>query len=153
MGNFSAGWVEFFGELTVSLPVEQTFELFSPLGERQWVNDWTPELLHPPDISWERGQIFRTCEERGEAIWVVTALDRKAHEVEYHRVETGRYVARVFVRCTPVAAQETQVATSYKFVGLSVEGNAEITRMTPDAYREKMQRWERWIGEHVARRP
>jgi len=53
---------------------------FSPLGERLWVPDWEPEILHPPGESWAQGLIFRTREEKGDAVWLVTALDRAGHE-------------------------------------------------------------------------
>jgi hypothetical protein len=151
VGEFVARSVEFSGGFAVAGPVEQVFELFSPLGEKLWVPEWNPELLHPPDTSWARGLIFRTQEEKGEAVWVVTALEREAHEVEYHRVESGRYVARVRVACRAAADGQTQVATTYVFVGLSPEGNAEIGLMTNELYVEKMKRWERWISESLAR--
>src|SRR5207247_2886167 len=91
----------------------------------------------------------RTREERGEAIWVVSDLDRPSHAVEYHRVEAGRYVARVTVRCAPHGERETEVHVAYTFVGLSEAGNAEIAFMTPEAYEQKMERWKAWITQHL----
>jgi hypothetical protein len=151
VSEFVARSVELSGGLTVAGPVEQVFELFSPLGEKLWVPEWNPELLHPPGASWARGLIFRTQEEQGEAVWVVTALEREAHEVEYYRVECGRYVARVKVGCRARPDGQTQVTTTYGFVGLSPEGNAEIELMTRELYAEKMKRWEHWISESLAR--
>ena len=110
---------EFEGGLTVEGPLHQVFPLFSPEGERAWVPGWDPELLHPRDTPWAEGQIFRTREERGEAIWIVTRLQRSDYRVEYHRVEPGRYVARVRVACADAGAGVTVVLTSYAFLGLS----------------------------------
>jgi hypothetical protein len=135
---FIASTRELTGHLSVPAPIEVAFELFSPLGERLWVPGWNPEILHPPDVAWEQGQIFRTREERGDAIWVVSALDRAGHRAEYHRVEPNRYVARVRVQCTASADGTTGVTTSYQFVGLSPEGNGEIAAMTAEAYADKM---------------
>lgn len=151
MGAFSSAFVEFTGELTVALPVDEAFELFSPLGETLWVPGWGPELLHPPDATWERCLIFRTREMYGDAVWLVTALDPAAHDVEYHRVEPGRCVARVRVSCAPVTERRTRISVAYAFIGLSPEGNAEIGKMTRSEYDEKMTRWERWIQEHLGR--
>lgn len=142
---FIARSIELSGGFTLPAPPEATFDLFSPLGEKKWVPGWDPELIHPPGATWERGLVFRTREERGEAIWVVTALDRERHEVEYHRVEAGRYVARVHVQCSPGAGGQTEVRATYTFVGLSEPGNADIAAMSDEAYREKMGRWEGWI--------
>jgi len=132
------------GSFALPMAPGDAFPLFSPEGERSWVPGWDPELIHPPGVEWERGLIFRTREERGEAIWVVTALDRERHEVEYHRVEAGRYVARVQVRCT-AAGGGSSVQVTYTFVGLSEVGNQDIAAMSQEAYAEKMQRWQGWI--------
>ena len=151
MDDFSPASVEFTGELAVALPIGGAFELFSPLGEKRWVPGWDPELLHPPDATWERGLLFRTREMYGDAVWLITALDLAAHDVEYHRVEPGRYVARVGVVCTPMTKRRTHVNVRYAFVGLSPEGNAEIARMTSADFAGKMKRWEQWIAEKVTR--
>jgi hypothetical protein len=152
MSEFSARSAEFKGHLVVPGPIEIAFDLFSPLGERNWVPDWNPELLHPSGVSWACGQIFRTQEEAGEAIWVVTTLNREGYEVEYYRVESRRYVAHVRVTCTATADQVTDVSTSYGFIGLTAEGNEAIAAMTDASYAEKMRRWERWIREYLKRR-
>jgi hypothetical protein len=127
------------------------FELFSPLGEKLWVPSWDPELLYPEGAAWEEGLLFRTREATGDAIWVVTRLDRDTHAVTYHRVEPGRYVARVDVRCRELPEQKTGVTVAYTFVGLSDGGNQEIAAMTQQAYDEKMRRWQNWIDAHLER--
>jgi hypothetical protein len=139
------------GEFTSAGPVDVVFNLFSPLGEKSWVPEWDPELLHPPGVTWERGLIFRTKEDRSDAIWIVTHLDHPTHHVEYHRVESNRYLARVEVQCTALSAVETVVETTYEFVGLSNEGNEEISAMTEDGYRRKMTRWRDWIEAYLMR--
>jgi len=136
----------FSGTVLVRGPLDSVFELFSPLGERAWVPDWNPELLHPPGVDWAEGQIFRTKGEHGDAIWIVTRLDRAAHSVEYHRVEPGRHVARVRVTCAGPRDGHTDVSVSYSFLGLSPEGSDEILAMTDAEYEEKMRRWQRWIA-------
>lgn len=149
--GFQSRSQEFSGRLSVAAAINGAFELFSPIGERKWVPGWNPELLHPPDASWAQGQIFRTHEETGEATWVVASLDLEAHQVEYYRVEPGRYVARVRVRCTSGGGDRTEVQTSYGYVGLSEAGNAEIAAMTAEAYSGKMARWEQWIDAYLKR--
>lgn len=143
--QFVAGSRELNGSFTLPVPPAAAFEFFSPLGEKRWVPGWNPELLHPPGATWERGLIFRTAEERGEAVWIVAHLDREKHEVEYYRVEAGRYVAKVAVRCRPRGGHDTEVSVSYLFVGLSDVGNRDITAMSPALFAEKMRRWHGWI--------
>lgn len=153
MGGFQARSIQLRGGFEVQGPADAVFPLFSPVGEKSWVPGWSPELIHPPGASWEHGQVFRTREERGEAVWVVTRLDRERHEVEYYRVEPGRYVARVAVRCRSLPEGQTEVRTEYDFVGLSESGNAEISAMTAESYTAKMERWRAWITAYLAKKP
>jgi hypothetical protein len=140
----------FTGKLEVRAPIERAFPLFSPPGERHWVPGWNPEFVERAGLLLGRGQVFRTQEERGEAIWVVARLDRDAaHEVEYYRVEPGRYVARIVVVCRAPAADRTLVATGYSFVGLSEVGDRDIGAMSQEAYDAKMARWTEWIERHL----
>ena len=149
MPKFIARSTELTGRFTVHAPIETVFELFSPLGERLWVPDWNPELLYPSDAAWGRNQIFRTHEETGEAIWIVTDLNREVHQVEYHRVEPHLYVSHIRVKCSESGVDRTEVSTAYTFIGLSSDGNDAIGSMTAEAYSEKMKRWKQWIGARL----
>ena len=151
MSPFTSQSRRLAGRVQVAAPIAQAFPLFSPLGEKAWVPGWDPELLHPSGANWTEGLIFRTRGESGDAIWVVTRLDRSAWSVQYHRVEPDLYVARVSVQCTPLTDVVTEAAIEYEFVGLSERGNLEIARMTQDAYAEKMTRWSSWIAGALAR--
>lgn len=133
------------GRISVNAPLWRAFELFSPDGERLWVPGWDPEILQPRGTSWEEGLLFRTREENGEAIWIITRLDPVSCHVRYHRVEPGRYIARIDVRCTAASPESTEVATTYAFTGLSESGNEEIARMSQESYDAKMARWSVWI--------
>lgn len=146
---FEPSTIELAGTVSVSLPVDEAFPLFSPEGEKLWIREWAPEPLYPAGAVWEQGQIFRTQEERGPGVWVISALDRGAHTVEYFRVESSRYVARVRVRCEADGAARTRAHVSYLFVGLTGAGNDDIEQMTREAYTEKMQRWGRMIQEYL----
>jgi hypothetical protein len=136
----------FTGSLTVAAPIDVAFALFSPEGERLWVPTWNPQPIHPPGVKWAQGQLFRTQEERGEGLWVISRLDRDAHEVEYYRFEPGRYVAHIAVTCAASGPDRTTASVTYEFVGLTDIGNQDIEAMTDDEYVAKMKRWEGWIA-------
>jgi hypothetical protein len=148
--SFEARAISFVGTVPVAATVHEAFPLFSPVGEQAWVPGWKPERVHPPGVEWARGQIFRTEEERGEAIWIVARLDREQHEVEYYRVEPGRYVARIEVACRGASVGRSDVSVAYSFVGLSEIGNADIAAMSQAEYDAKMRRWAGWIADHLA---
>jgi hypothetical protein len=140
------------GALSLPGAIDRVFPLFSPAGERDWVPGWDPEILWPPGVVWEEGMLFRTQEERGPAVWVVTRLDKASHAVTYHRVEAGRYVARVDVACRRLGERQTEATVRYTFVGLSETGNEDIAAMNDGAYEAKMARWKAWI-EALLQRP
>jgi len=147
MSTFEARHATFSGSIEVAGDLERVFRLFSPVGEKDWVPGWDPELLHPPGVEWAEEMLFRTREEAGDAVWIVSRLDRQAHRVTYHRVEPERYVARVEAACRPLAGGRVEAIVSYSFVGLSTRGNRDIAAMTVGDYQEKMARWSRWIGD------
>jgi hypothetical protein len=138
------------GHLSIPAGIEDTFILFSPSGERRWVPEWEPEFLDPPEPGWRENQVFRTREESGEAVWVVSRLDRDHHEVTYHRIEPGRYVATITVHCKVKTHAETDVFASYSYLGLSEVGNREIDAMQQENYEKKMISWERWIRRYLS---
>lgn len=139
------------GSLTVPAPVDRAFPLFSPLGEKDWVPGWAPELIHPEGAAWEKGLIFRTPDEEHDAVWVVTELDRAAHRVSYYRVEPFRLVATIRVECDAMSAGKTSVRVSYTFISLTPDGEAFIDQLSQPGFEAKMKQWQKWI-EPVARR-
>ncbi len=149
MSSFAADSKILSGVIQLAGPVSDTFQLFSPLGEKLWVPGWNPELLYPPGAIWQEELIFRTRNETAEALWVITKLDMTVHHVVYHRVEPGRYVARVQVDCTARADHATEARVEYSFIGLSESGNREIAAMTQDCYAAKMASWEKWINDYL----
>ena len=138
----------FSGSLTIKLEPSEAFALFSPEGERLWVPGWQPELLHPQGTDWAEGQVFRTREEYGDAVWVVSLLDRVKCHVVYYRVEAKRYVARIEVKAIG-AKGGSEISVAYSFVGLSDHGNKEIDAMVQSAYNEKLRRWSEWLRTHI----
>ncbi len=147
---FTPAMAAFTGKIVLPADVERVFPLFSPLGEKAWVPGWDPRLLHPPGSEWEEGMIFLTREEEGDAVWIVTRLDRPSHEVVYHRVEAGRYVARIKVRCRDLGGRKTEATVVYAYVGLSEDGNRDLMAMTSKEYGAKMGRWRKWIQSALA---
>lgn len=141
----------FEGSLILQLEPSAAFPLFSPDGERAWVPGWQPEILYPPETLWAEGQVFRTRDESGEAVWIVAELDMISHHVVYYRVQATRYVAKVEVNAKTVT-HGSEVSVSYAFVGLSDSGNEEIEAMSQAAYDEKLRRWSQWLDTYIAQR-
>ena len=135
----------FRGSITLGVKPSESFSLFSPLGEMQWVPGWEPDLLYPRCDDWAEGQLFRTREEFGDALWIVSKLDEENRNVLYYRVEPGRYVAKIDISVRPTDGAHSRIIVVYSFVGLSEGGNTEIEEMSQRAYDEKMKRWSGWL--------
>jgi hypothetical protein len=142
--------VRLTGTIALAAPVNDVFPLFSPLGEKKWVEGWDPEILFPRGADWVEGMVFRTFSPGQEAIWVVAELDPQAHRVVYYRVEPDNLVARVEVRCRALGIDRTEATTIYSYVGLSNTGNEHVAEWTNAAYMAKMDRWEKIINEYLA---
>lgn len=149
MSEFLSKSIRLVGNIKLNGPVDLIFQLFSPEGERQWVPGWNPEPIHPARAALEKGFIFRTKEEKGDAIWIVTHFDSVRHEVEYYRIELQRYVAQIKVQCIQASESITDASIIYEFSGLSKDGNQEIARMTQASYDQKMERWTGWINNSL----
>jgi len=149
MNEFVSRSIRLVGAIKLKGSIEAVFRLFSPQGEKQWVPGWDPEFIHPPGADWKKGLIFRTREEKGDAVWIVTQFDPARHDVEYHRVEPELYVARIRVQCTRAAESITKASINYEFVGLSQYGNSEIAKMTQKSYDQKMKHWTSWINDYL----
>ena len=143
--NFVPRSITLQGRIQIAAPANAAFRMFSPLGEKLWVPGWDPELLYPANSTWQEGLIFRTREETGDAVWIVSQLDMSAYRVTYYRLEPTRYAVRVEVRCNPITDELTEAVTEYSFVGLSHDGNDAIAAITQDSYDAKMARWANWI--------
>ena len=138
------------GRVNIEGEIGKLFPLFSPKGERKWVPEWDPEQLYPVGSDWEEGQIFRTLEDTGEAVWIVSRLDRGAHRVAYYRVEPAWFVVHISIDCRQIDTKTTEATVTYSFIGLSEEGNREIAAMSSTDYEAKMEQWGEWIGEYLA---
>ena len=44
---------------------------------------------------------------------------------------------------------QTEVVARYHFVGLSDEGNEEISEMSPAGHAERMLKWQHWIEQYL----
>lgn len=136
----------FAGRVEVAADPDSAFGLFTPLGEKRWIEGWNPEIVYPTGAEMAEGMIWRTRTDDREDVWIVSRYDPTAHEVCYYRVEPGRMVARIDVRCREIADSCTEVTVFYMHTALSEAGNDAIAAMTEEDYAAKMRRWQEAIA-------
>lgn len=143
--------VEHNGEFSLSLPLGHVFPLFSPEGERAWVDGWDPEYLHPTHPSNAPGTVFRTRHDDEETLWLVLEYEPRLAEARYGRFTPGSRLGTVLVNCHEDGPARTRVTVRYSLTGLSPAGDAILRDLTVERYAAMLTGWQAAIArsQHV----
>jgi hypothetical protein len=139
--------------ITLDLPVDAAFPLFTPIGETLWVDGWNPVFLHPRSGETCPGMVFTTGSGADFTCWSVADYDPVLYRARYARVTPASRFGWVEVDCTPDGPRRTRVQVSYSYAALSPAGNAFIEQFTADAYRAMIEEWRTLIAAYVKRAP
>lgn len=137
--------IERTGDFTLPIPLRHAFPLFSPEGERAWVEGWDPVYLHPEHPSTDHDTIFRTAHGDEETLWLVLRYDPARALAEYGRFSPGSRLGTVRVTCQEESPQLTRVAVVYSLTALSPAGNAVLDALTPKKYEAMLAEWRTLI--------
>ena len=139
----------------VHLPSADAFALFEPIGEKNWAEGFDPVFATPESSTLGDDSIFTVEASHGgvrhETIWMITRYDRAAALVEYRAVYPGVRVARITVQCGALSESETTVDVTYRYTGLSAEGDGYIAAMTEEKFGEFIEKWNSAICAYLAR--
>jgi hypothetical protein len=133
--------IECSGRVRVPLSPDAAIHLFTPEGERDWVDGWDP--TYPAGGDLEPGLVFETP----GTTWMVT--HRAPREMAYARVVTGENAGTVAVRCEP-DGDATVAHVSYRLTALAPEAAERLAGFEAD-YPRFMAEWEALIGAATAR--
>lgn len=137
------------GQLGVPLAPPEAFDLFTPVGEREWVHGWEPRFTRGMHDDTEPGTVFETEAHGRRTTWVVVSRDRP-RSISYARVTPGDRAGTVTVRVAP-AAGFAEVEVEYALTALVPEAEAGLAEFAA-GYAEYLGAWERAIAECVRRR-
>ena len=121
------------GTVRVPLPPDEAIELFTPEGERRWVDGWDPSYPGGDDA------VFLT----GATTWVTVERGDRARR--YARVTPGVQAGTVDVRCEPEGGC-TVATVAYELTALSPEAELDAFAAGYDAF---LAGWEREIAASV----
>lgn len=138
------------GSVDVPLPLEEAFALFTPEGERRWVQGWEPRYLHPSDGRMEVGTVFTTAVGGEETVWMVSAHDAGAGHADYVRLTPGSRLGLVRVRCHSVGEARTRVDVRYEMTALTAEGNEAVRTFGEKPFDSVMRAWSESIERLIA---
>jgi hypothetical protein len=133
------------GRVPVPLGAADALELFTPEGERRWVDGWDPDY-GGADPALVPGLVFRTAHGDEVTTWVVVLVDRGAHVVSYARVTPGSRAGTVTVRCVDDSPGRCVAEVTYDLTALSPAGEHALSRLDGDAFGEYLAEWERQIA-------
>jgi Polyketide cyclase / dehydrase and lipid transport len=138
------------GTLTVALPPDEAFRLFTPRGERDWVAHWEPRFPAATPDDTEPGTVFQTGTADHAATWLV--LDRDpGRRIRYARVVPGRDAGTVTVRLAG-DGDRSEVTVAYELTALSEAGRAHLADFAA-GYPAFLASWQDAIAAALRRPP
>jgi hypothetical protein len=137
------------GALHVALDPEHALHLFTPVGERLWVNGWEPRFpAGERGDGTETGTVWLTAAEGRETVWSV--VDRDERAVRYSRSTPGFWAGLVEVSVDLAEGGGSRVTVVYRLTALSAEGEAALDDFAA-AYDDFIAEWERLVATHADR--
>ena len=140
--------VERTGTVSVALPPDEAFPLFTPEGERSWVSGWAPTYPAGGRPDPAPGVAFVLGKEAGASTWLVTRYDAAARGASYAYVlpEHRAVLVDVDVEAGPGGGSRARVA--YRMTSLGPAGDAFV-REFGEGWDAFLAGWEEGIRRHV----
>ncbi|GLX23309.1 MULTISPECIES: SRPBCC family protein [Streptomyces] len=133
--------------LTVPLPPEAAFRLFTARGERDWVPGWDPVFpVETPDDT-EPGTVWLTSSDEEDTTWLVAARDFP-HSVSYARITPGVRAGTVTVDLSATEAGSV-VRVTYDMTPLTPAA-AEALDEFAAGFPSFIDSWAELIAAHLA---
>ncbi|HEU4540812.1 MAG TPA: hypothetical protein VFR23_06755 [Jiangellaceae bacterium] len=132
------------GRISVPLPPDEAFVLFTPRGEERWVEGWQPRFPVPTEDDSAPGTVFETSADGEHTIWVV--VDREpGRRVSYARVTPGSRAGIVSVALENGGDGHSVVEVTYALTALSPDGDRQLDEFAV-GYTDYLKSWESAIS-------
>lgn len=126
--------------------------MFTPEGEREWVDGWDPKPVYPADTArFSRDTVFR-LQNTETSMWTIVRADAIRHAAEYVYVAEGSRVAHIHVDVRDISTEHSRVEVRYVVTSFSEHGDLFVQGFTEQAFAEKMRDWERRVTEVLNRK-
>jgi hypothetical protein len=136
------------GELTVPLPPERAFGLFTARGEQAWVDGWEPRFPVPDADDTRPGTVFETGGHDHPTIWLVVD-SAPGRRIRYARISPGDRAAIVTVELAPAGDGRSTVTVSYELTALNEAAGQALADFAND-YPAYLESWREAIERHLA---
>ena len=142
--------IELTSSFLINRPVDIVFPLQSPEGEKLWVPNWDYNNIMG-NTNLKEDYVFTTKNHdhaAADAIWIVNKFDADNHFVQFYKIEPNQKIGVVTIECRPFDGEQTKVSITYKYIGLSAEGNEFIKNFTEEEYELFIAEWQRLLEEY-----
>ena len=140
------------GSFDLPCNADTAFPLFSPEGERDWVDGWDPQPVFPDRIEFSRDTVFKEGPAGEEAVWTIVDADWQTHRAEYVRVAPGSHTGHILVKIEPVDAERSRVTVSYTVTAFGENSASLLAAFSEEAYAAKMRGWKDKISAYLESR-
>lgn len=151
MNSFTAKHIKRSHAIVLNAAVQNLFPLFTPAGEKLWVEEWDPAFLYPPSGETREGMVFTTDHGNEKTYWSLIEFDPERCYARYARVTPTSRFGLVEVRCEAAGPRQTRAAVTYTFTALTEAGNAYIEEFTEEHYRQMIDSWQAQINACLLR--
>ncbi len=137
------------GNLRVALAPAEAFRLFTPYGERDWVEGWEPRFPERVADDTAPGTVFQTHADGAATTWIV--LHREpGRSVSYARVREGVHAGTVGVTLARAEHGHSDVTVTYDLTPLTAAAEADLAAFAT-GYPAFLRSWEDAIAAHLGR--
>lgn len=145
---------EYTAVFVIDEPMKDVFPLFTPEGERHWAPGWDfDEIMQGAEISEDYVFTTRHHDHAGsDAVWIVKKYDREQAAIQYYRIEPEIKVGIVSVTCSTLDNITTNVRVTYKYIGLSEQGDKFIRHYSQEEYDHFIAGWKVHIDQYFHHR-
>ena len=131
--------------ITLPLPADRAFMLFTPAGEEHWVPGSAPRYLDPPDGETRAGMVFTTGEGEEFTVWHLADFDREAMRSRYVRATPASRSGFVQVQCRALSPAATQVTVEYDLTALNPGAEETLQAYAGKAFETMIDEWAKLI--------
>jgi hypothetical protein len=143
---------------------EKVFPLLCPVREAEWIPGWRYRLIYSDSGIAELGCVFATPSKTAsevskpsdegkltapETTWITVDYDPAAFRIGYVWIDPGRVATELRIQLTPATDGNTHSHISFRYTGLSPEGNREVESYDQKWFERKMQGWQSAINHYL----
>lgn len=152
--KFSSKCISRTSVICLQAPLRTVFPLFGPIKEKEWAEEWNPEIIYTTTNLIEEHMVFKTKSKleniKGlKYIWTVSKYLPEHAFIEY-TVFTPERLWWITIQCLEDSSnQTTEAKITYTFTGLTEDGNTFNEKFLQLIFAHDLKDWEESINHYL----